>query len=392
MFPGLGRLIWLLFVFLAVCFSAGAQNTQKTVSSQSQVATIQSDITFCELVKHPELYNGKEVTIQAQYARGFEWSALFSQECSGQVWLEGGGLDDASTQTLKQAYNAGPTYLTVRGTFSSGSRYGHMGGYLYQIEAHKLLSLLKVASETYMLTDAEDFDWKAFGISLYSSVIKSWIANMPDSVQEGQQGKNSVTFRVLRDGSVPDESVTLVSASDTSELDEASLRAIRAAAPFCHLPEKCSQPFILLCTVFYYNPITKPAMDESPYFKALFASIAEMDKSYALIDDSMDGSRMHTDYHHMLVQEDSGITEGLPKQFGDYHVEYMDTGQLTARSKKLKREFSVLKIQPTKTASNVMVSRYWISGRLNLALSDWSQVKLQYDCGKQIYVVSDVKL
>jgi hypothetical protein len=186
-----------------------------------------------------------------------------------------------------------------------------------------------------------------------------------------------------------------VSASGTSELDKASLRAIHAAAPFGQLPEQFSQPFILLCSVFYYNPRTKSATEESPYFKALFASIGEMDKAYAPIDDSMGGSRVRTDYRHMLVEKDPGITEGLPEQFGEYHVEYLDTYQLIARFQKLKKDFPVLKIQPVKNASNIQISVYWVNykkGKLNLGLSDWSEVKLLYDCEKQTFTVSKVTL
>lgn len=356
-------------------------------------------VNFCELVKHPELYNGKEVTVQAQYVLGYEWSALLSGECTDQIWLEWRGLDTVAAQTLKQAYDATyftvPVYLTVQGIFASGSRYGHLGAYSHQIEARKVLSLLKISAETHMLTDAEGLDWKTFGSSLYGSLNKSWIANMPDSVQNGQQGKNSVTFRVLQDGSVPDDSLRLISASGISQLDEASVKAIRAASPFSRLPGKFSGPSILLCTIFYYNPRTNPASEGNPYFKALFASIAEMDKTYATIDDSMGGSRIRTDYHHMLVQKDPQITEGLPEKSGGYQVEYVETGQLIARFKKLGREFSVLKIQPATTDSTVQVSLYWVSykkGKLNLALSDWSDVGLQYDCEKQFYVVTKVKL
>ena len=402
MFSRFGRPVCrLLFVLLGVCYCADGQDTRKVTLSQSQEAIVQANVTLCEVVKNPELYNGKEVTIQAEYVLGFEWSALFSEECPDhKIWLEWRGLDDVSAKALKRAYDAGPTYLTmpgyltVQGTFTSGSHYGHMGAYSYEIVAHKVLTFLKVASETHMLTDAEGLDWKTFGISLNSSLTKSWIA-MPDSVQKGQQGKNSVTFRVLRDGSVPDDSVRVVSASGTSELDEASIKAIHAAASFGQLPEKFSQPFILLCTVFYYNPRTKSAMEESPYFKALFASIAEMDKAYASIDDSMSGSRIRTDYHHMLVEKDPEITEGLPKQFGEYHVEYLDTQQLIARFRKLKKEFPVLKIQPVKNAYNISISLYWLSykkGKLNLGLSDWSEVRLLYDCEKQTFTVSKVRL
>lgn len=207
-----------------------------------------------------------------------------------------------------------------------------------------------------------------------------------------------MTFHVLRDGTVPEDSMKLASSSNTSELDEASLKAIRAAAPFERLPEKCSQPSIQRCAVFFYNSRPKPVKEENPYFKALFASVVAMDKAYAQIDDTRGASRVRTDYHHMLVERDAPITDFLPEQFGEYRVEYLDTRQLTARFRKLRREFSVLKIEPVKIAEpspTVLVSLYWVSykkRKLNLGLSDWSEVQLLYDCEKQVYIVSNVKL
>ena len=88
----------------------------------------------------------------------------------------------------------------------------------------------------------------------------------------------------------------------------------------------------------------------------------------------------------MQVEKDRGITDDLPDQLGDYHVEYMDTRQLIARCKKLRKEFSVLKIQPAKTkGAPLKVLVYWVShkkDKLNLGLSDWSEVGIRYDCAK----------
>jgi len=104
-----------------------------------------------------------------------------------------------------------------------------------------------------MLTDTEGIDFNAYIHSLYKSVKKSWFANMAPSVQLGQQGKNAVQFRVLRDGTVPEDYLKLVYSSEKKDLDEASLQAVRKAAPFSRLPEKYSQPFIELRMTFSYN-------------------------------------------------------------------------------------------------------------------------------------------
>ena len=388
-----------LVLLLVVCDCAGGKDT---VPSQSAGATVPANVTVCELVKNPEQYSGKEVTIEADYILGFEWSALYSWDCpDGRIWLERHGLDDVSKKELQRAYDNDLSfvYLKVQGTFASGGHYGHMGGYSYQLVAHKVFTVLRVESEINIVTDGEGLDWTPYWRAISTSVRKSWIANMPESVHQGQQGRNSVGFSVQRDGSVPQDSVKLVSGSDTRELDEASIKAVYAAAPFGHLPERFSEPSILLCAVFYYNARPNHTKEESPYFKALYASTLEMEKAYAKIDDSIGGSKVRMDYHHVLVERDAGITDGLPEQFGDYHFEYLDDGQLTAKYKKLRKQFPILKVHPANpanpTGSLLRVSVYWVSyekGKLKFGLSDWSEVIFRFDCEKRTDVVAKVKL
>jgi TonB family protein len=76
---------------------------------------------------------------------------------------------------------------------------------------------------------------------------------MPMAVRLGQQGRNSVQFRVMRDGKVPENFINLVFTSDSQNLDDASLNAIRKASPFSPLPKEFSQPFIELRLTFDYN-------------------------------------------------------------------------------------------------------------------------------------------
>jgi outer membrane biosynthesis protein TonB len=45
----------------------------------------------------------------------------------------------------------------------------------------------------------------------------------------------------------------IIVSSEKSDLDAASLQGIREAAPFKHLPELFSKPFIVLRLSFYYN-------------------------------------------------------------------------------------------------------------------------------------------
>jgi hypothetical protein len=139
-----------------------------------------------------------------------------------------------------------------------------------------------------------------------------------------------------------------------------------------------------------------PAKEDNLYSKALFASIIEMEKSFGHIDESYLG--VSPDYHHMLVEKDPGITNDLPEHFGEYRVEYLDRQNQIAKCMKLRKSFSILKIQPMKSEGatlKIQVTVYWVEykkSRLSFALSDWSDVEFRYDCETQSFVISDVKL
>lgn len=100
---------------------------------------LKPDVTLCELLQHPEKYDGKEVTVRATHRYGFEWSYLYCSDCKekGNVWLE--ILYDAEESDVK-AYKhvpkgAGVVNLTVRGVFMGGGTYGHLNGYRYKFVA-----------------------------------------------------------------------------------------------------------------------------------------------------------------------------------------------------------------------------------------------------------------
>ncbi len=156
---------------------------------------------------------------------------------------------------------------------------------------------------------------------------------------------------------------------------------------------------LLLCALSA-SPQTgeAPAKDDNLYSMALLASMTEMEKSWGHIDDSNGGSGIRTDYHHMLVEKDPEITDNLPSEFGDYRVEYLDRQAQIDRYKKLRKQFSILRIHPMKNEGSRLKISVTVSyleyknGRLMFALSDWSNVEFRYDCGKQNFVIAEVKL
>jgi TonB family protein len=111
-----------------------------------------------------------------------------------------------------------------------------------------------IAASLDMVSDKAGIDFNAYLREVYFAVKKSWVGyNMPPSIEKGLQGKNTVEFRILQDGNIQKDSLKMIASSQKSELDTASLAAVREAAPFSHLPENFSEPFIVLRMTFYYN-------------------------------------------------------------------------------------------------------------------------------------------
>jgi hypothetical protein len=134
-----------------------------------------------------------------------------------------------------------------------------------------------------VLTNTEGVDFNQYLREVYLSVKKRWFANMPPSVEKGDQGVDSVEFRILQDGSVPKDSLKVVVSSRKTALDEASLQGIREAAPFSHLLEKFSQPFVELRFVFLLQPSysSKQVMDRGSSELSPAAVIGKSRAKYA---------------------------------------------------------------------------------------------------------------
>lgn len=109
----------------------------------------QTQVSFCDLVRHPELYRGKEVTVRATHKYGFEWSELYCLDCldKGKAWLGfTHDLDDTSERALKRVPKyAGIVNLTVHGTFHGPGGYGHLNGYRYEFVADKVSSVVVIS-------------------------------------------------------------------------------------------------------------------------------------------------------------------------------------------------------------------------------------------------------
>jgi len=104
-----------------------------------------------------------------------------------------------------------------------------------------------------MLTDTQGVDFNDYLRRVYLTVKQNWFAVMPASVQLGDQGVVSLTFKINRDGSVPDGDPQRVYGSGKEPLDRAAISSIRASNPFPTLPAQFKGPYIELRFTYYYN-------------------------------------------------------------------------------------------------------------------------------------------
>lgn len=96
-------------------------------------------VEYCALIKDPEKYDGKEVTVRAAYRYGFEWSEIFCLNCrkKGKTWLEidEDNITKNSKKTLKKfPRDDGTINALFTGTFESSKGPFGDGGYRFRFE------------------------------------------------------------------------------------------------------------------------------------------------------------------------------------------------------------------------------------------------------------------
>ncbi len=108
----------------------------------SGAAHAQKAMTFCDLLRNADKYNGQLVKVRATFRYGFEWQQLYCLDCldKGKEWLQVPvDLDDESEKASKQMpKGAGIVNLTVVGVFHFGTSYVHMNGYRYELVAQEI--------------------------------------------------------------------------------------------------------------------------------------------------------------------------------------------------------------------------------------------------------------
>ena len=104
-----------------------------------------------------------------------------------------------------------------------------------------------------MLTPDQGVDFNSYLQRVYVTVKRNWFAIMPESVELGERGIVVLTFKIMRDGSVPGAEPLINRNSGKEPLDRAAYSSVRASNPFEPLPSQFTGPYIELRYTYLYN-------------------------------------------------------------------------------------------------------------------------------------------
>ncbi|HTW23218.1 MAG TPA: energy transducer TonB [Candidatus Baltobacteraceae bacterium] len=108
-----------------------------------------------------------------------------------------------------------------------------------------------------ILSAREGFDLTPYVKRLLPVVMRNGQKQMPEGAKMGQMGAVAVFVTIRKDGTLA-EAPTMDVGSRYQEMDRTALDAIRASAPFEHLPDGFKAAELKLRVTFFYN--TQPPL------------------------------------------------------------------------------------------------------------------------------------
>jgi TonB family protein len=103
-----------------------------------------------------------------------------------------------------------------------------------------------------ILTPNEGVDFTPYTNQMLASIRRSWYAQMPREAYAGTKGKVVVRFKIQQNGKLA-RTPMIEANSGNQQYDKAAVSAVRASAPFEHLPVAFKGPNIELRMYFLYN-------------------------------------------------------------------------------------------------------------------------------------------
>jgi TonB family protein len=104
-----------------------------------------------------------------------------------------------------------------------------------------------------ILTDLQGVNFDDYMHRMLENVRRNWYAVMPQSALLGDRGKVLLRFKIMANGSVPNDDPSREMGSGKEPLDRAAISAIRSSNPFEPLPSAFHGPYIEIRIMFLYN-------------------------------------------------------------------------------------------------------------------------------------------
>jgi TonB family protein len=235
----------------------------QTASAQTPQPPVTANL--CDVVASPDKYSGKVLSVEGILHPGERSVLLYSTSCKPKEGFDVGiqavfpseWVSSPNGKQLHELFNR-RTNASVKlvGTFESGTGpYGpDKDPFLFTIrEIFSVEPAPSLGSGLQLLTPTEGVDFRPFLDHLFLTVKRNWFTKMPEEAKSGSKGKVTVRFRILKDGTLADQSLSVDVSSGMRTLDDGAVAAIRTSTPFEHLPEAFKGPNIELRFVFFYN-------------------------------------------------------------------------------------------------------------------------------------------
>jgi TonB family protein len=104
-----------------------------------------------------------------------------------------------------------------------------------------------------ILTDLQGVNFDDYMHRMLENVRRNWYAVMPESALLGERGRVLLRFKIMANGSVPNDDPSREMTSEKEPLDRAAISAIRSSNPFEPLPSAFHGPYIEIRIMFLYN-------------------------------------------------------------------------------------------------------------------------------------------
>jgi len=104
-----------------------------------------------------------------------------------------------------------------------------------------------------ILTDLQGVNFDDYMHRMLENVRRNWYAVMPESALLGDRGRVLLRFKIMSNGSVPNDDPSRDMGSGKEPLDRAAISAIRSSNPFEPLPSAFHGPYIEIRIMFLYN-------------------------------------------------------------------------------------------------------------------------------------------